>query len=440
MVYNPANIAKGFFSGIHAAQSEQTRGLNIEKTKKEMLAKEQQKQKGEEISGLLGKFVGDEEGRHEIAGELIGLGTEGVKALQAGSTYIATQDKAKTAKSTAEQKKGGEDLVNAFPYAMNVKDETEWKTQAFPFVADAFIRSGGDPELIRRLNDMPMAEAQEVMAKMWDEEVTQKSGSFKTYQSKKEPEKTYSLNMANPEDVDFLEKNSKDLILAPTREITGKPEDFATDKAADDMAKVEASTSNFLADIYEAQDFVRDNPGALTDVSGLARIGTNLMANVDTLARDFDVEFEDEEVLNAATYAETFKDLGIANAEMKSIMVGLASQQAIINNPSGRISDRDLKVAMQQIGTSIQNPEGFIRITDRLAKRADRVFRSQYKSRSKGNKSFEGDLGLRKVAEVGSKYNFNAMSIEELDGLDVNSMSKSELEAAEKRWNELSGT
>ena len=86
MVYNPANVAKGFLGGVAAGQQQQARGLDIEKMRKEMRAKEAQERKRGQISGLLGQYVGDEKGRGAAEKGLIGLGVPGVQALQTGAT------------------------------------------------------------------------------------------------------------------------------------------------------------------------------------------------------------------------------------------------------------------------------------------------------------------------------------------------------------------
>jgi hypothetical protein len=393
MVYDPSNVATGFLSGIGEAQAQKGREMNMEIAQTEMNTRAAKAKKEQRIGGLLQQYMG---GDTKAAGMLAGQGVSGLQALAVGDKYLSGQQKAKADKMKSAQEAAAKDFASAIPFSLNVQDEQEWKTQAFPYLADKFVQAGGDPALVRQINDLPMAEAQGIIREMTGEAKATKA-TTKTYQSKSDPDKTYTLNMNNPEDVKFIEENKADLIPAATRQIQGKPEDFSTDKTADDMAKIEAATRTFIADIREAQDFVKSNPAALTDVSSLARIGTNIAANIDVLRQDFDVDVEDESILEVETYTDTLKELGIDNAEMRSIMVGLAAQQAIINNPSGRISDKDIKLAMDQIGSSIQTAEGFIRITDRIANRADRVFRAQYKSRSKGKKDFEGDVGLGEV-------------------------------------------
>lgn len=241
----------------------------------------------------------------------------------------------------------------------------------------------------------PPEEQNEMINAILGKEAKVPTGDYQVYQKSDDPEDTILVNEAMPEDQALLAEN-RHWKKAPTTVIQGTPADFESSKVADDMGKIESATRNFIADIYEAQDFVRDNPAALTDVAGLARVGTYISANIDALRTELKVDLESEAVLDATSYFDELKELGITSAEMSSITIGLAAQQAIINNPGGRISDRDMKTAIKQVGANVQEPEGFIRVTGRLARRADRVFRNQYKSRSKEGKDFVGDLGLRK--------------------------------------------
>ena len=327
-------------------------------------------------------------------------------------------------------------MNDALPYIMNVTDEQEWRTQAFPYIADAFIQSGGDPELVRRLDKMPMDQAKQVMQQMFDEATTKAPAkpSYETWTNTATGEKrTFDKGSMTEEDKAFM-ADQANIEKAPGRQITGTPADFSTNKIADEMAKAEAATTNFIADIYEAQDFVKSNPDALTTVAGMARVATNISANLAALRSSFGAEFENENIMDAENYAGTFKELGIASAEMKSIMIGLGMQQAIINNPDGRISGPDVKFAMEQIGTSIQTPEGFIRVSSRLANRADRVFKTRYKARSKGNKAFAGDLGARKSTKG---KDISKMSLGDLRGIDRGRMTEEEKKQAFDRWEEL---
>ena len=68
--------------------------------------------------------------------------------------------------------------------------------------------------------------------------------------------------------------------------------------------------------------------------------------------------------------------------------------------------------------------------------RAVRVFKTRYKTRSKGKKAFEGDLGLRKTVE---DKDVSTMSLDELRNLDRTRMSAEEKKRAFDRWEELSG-
>ncbi|MEE8114542.1 MAG: hypothetical protein V3T23_09320 [Nitrososphaerales archaeon] len=391
--------------------------------------------KQNEIAGFLGKISQGGEGAEQARVGLAGLGPEGVSALGGLQSVEDQQQAIKQSQQAAAMQGFQQNALFAL-----AGDDAELE-RATPFLARMAQGGGITDEVIQGIVKMPVAKRRQAIQKALGISRAQEKGDFilvdAVHPETGKPVKarfdkntgemslvkgfevagkaaptggleTVTMPDGSKRSFDVTKSDQRKEYLAakeagaiddPTRQVVGKPEDFSTDKIADEMANIEASTRNFIADIGEAQDFVKENPAALTTVSGLARVATNISANIDTLRQDFDVEFE-EGVLDAESYLDTFKELGIENAEMQSIMIGLASQQAIINNPSGRVSDRDLKTAMQQIGSSIQNAEGFIRVTDRLASRADRVFRNQYKSRSKDKKDFEGDLGLVEEAVI----------------------------------------
>lgn len=439
MVFDPSRIAKGFLGGVAAARQEvaagqlqQVRGLDIERMRKEMRSKETQERKREQISGLLGQFVGGEGDKKQVAGQLAGLGAPGVQALQTGTAYLQTQRAAEQQQATAEQKAAGEKLVNALPYAMNVTDEQEWRTQAFPYVADAFVQSGGDPELVRRLNTMPMNQAKQIMQQMFDDAKAPKGGNFKTYQSKSDPGKTYTLNMNNPDDVAFLEKNQADLISAPSRRVTGKPGEFGlTKKQGEELKESEIATKQAIATAGDILGKLAENPDLLSTASGVAQFVSGLGSEIRSAARIAGVDIP-ESVSNIANYEEVFDALPVMNKVTRGLVFDLALSYAAASGlGTGKaLTDRDVARALERVGAGgFNTPLARVAAIKDVSRILARNFGIRYETLT--GKAYEGDLGLK-----GAK-DYSEMSRTDLMKLDINIMSREELTAASQALKDL---
>jgi hypothetical protein len=178
---------------------------------------------------------------------------------------------------------------------------------------------------------------------------------------------------------------------APAQQEVGKPGSYSAKKVESDMDSRVAATTNFIADLKDMRDLIEKNPDALTVVGTGARIAANVMSNIKPLERVFDSRFDNERLLEVEHYSDKFKQLGIDNAVLQSIIIGVAAQQAILNNPGGRISESDMKNAIDQTGANLQSAEGAIAVVKHLAQRAERMLKNEYRARLK--KEFSGDLG-----------------------------------------------
>lgn len=431
MVFNPARVSQSYYQGLASGEARKQRGLDEKRIKREEAAKAKTAAQTARIEGLTGAYAGGDPTAEQ---GLLQEGPKGIAAAQEVQDYRLGQTEATRETQQFDREGAERELTQTLPRALTITDPAEWD-QFEAWARPRSLAAGTSPEMYDQIAAMPMEQAQSFLRQQMEgkPEATP-SGGIKNVEM---PDKTRrSFDLTNPaQRADYQASIEEGGVDVPTRAIQGTPEDFSSNKIADEMAKAESATTNFIADIYEAQEFVKQNPAALTDASGLARIASNVGTNVNVLMNGFDVEFENEAVQDATTYTSSLTELGIDNVEMQSIMIGLATQQAIINNPGGRISDRDVKDAMKQIGASIQNAEGFIRVSDRLAKRADRIFKNQYKSRSKDKTAFDGDLGLK----IGGK-DFANMTAKELGKLDMDSMTPEEIDAAEAAWEALNAT
>ncbi len=396
MVFDPERVAKGFLGGVAAGQQQQVRGLDIERMRKEMRAKEAQERKREQISGLLGQFVGGEGDRQQITGQLVGLGRPGVEALQAGEGLLGQRQQQQLQQDTTTQKAAGQKLVNALPYAMNVTDEQEWRTQAFPYIADAFVQSGGDPELVRRLNTMPMDQAKQVMQQMFQEaQAKTPTGDYKTYQDT-ETGQTITLNEADPRDQQYLRENRENLIPAPSREEVGKPGEFAvTKKQGEELKESEIATKQAIAGANDLLAKLTETPDLLQTATGIAQFASGVGSEIRSAARAAGVDIP-EEITDIAAYEDTFAELGIKNKVAKGLAFDLALSYAAASGlGTGRaLTDRDIRLAMQRIGAGgMDTPAARKAAIQDVQRVLERNFKIRYESLT--GKPYPGELGLK---------------------------------------------
>lgn len=430
------DVARGFLSGLQAGQLQKQRGLNIEAMRKRMAAEKRKEEKEQQISGLLTRQV---TGDREAERGLIGLGREGVQAATLGRGYLAGVREEEQAQVTAQQEAAGRQVVEAVPYAMNVRDEREWRQNAFPYLADAYIRSGGRPELVQQIDRLPMAEAQRVIGQMFNEALpkqTTRAPNVKTYQSKSEPGKTYTLDVNNPEDLAFIRENQQDLIPAPTRQEAGAPGAFGpTKKEISGLRESEIATKQAIATSNDLLDKIEKNPDLLQSATSLAQVASGLGSEIRTAARVAGVDIP-EEVTDIAAYEDTFDELGIENKVAKGLAFDLALAYAAASGlGSGRaLTDRDIRLAMERIGAGgLDTPAARKAAIQGVQRVLDRNFRIRHETIA--GTPYEGDLGVR-TEDVGQR-DFNAMTIEDLQGLNFGELTPEELDAAEQRWNEL---
>lgn len=386
------SVFESYKSGLQARQAETSaksteefKGLQMESVRAAMRSRKATAVRAAGVDQAYSLYgSGDVAGAKEA---FRGLGVEGRAALK----DIGASEKATREQAIAELQQWG-------PAAMQMKGDE--RGQSDLWLAQKMQEAGAIGAGVARSYMQSDPETKDAILKSLSTGDTSRiPGDWVEYD--KGDGTTIMMNEADTEDQEMIRANRDTWKLVPKRKEVGVPGEFATDKRAAEFSDAAAATENLVTDIYELQDFIKENPDALTTAAGAARVATNLKANVDVLMSAFDVEVEDESVLDVENYEDFFdsiKGLGTASGEVKSMVLGVGAQLAIINNPGGRISDFDLKNAIRQLSGDIQTAEGFLKVTDRLAKRAVRVFRVRYKKEV--GKEYEGSLGLREKKEI----------------------------------------
>ncbi len=178
--------------------------------------------------------------------------------------------------------------------------------------------------------------------------------------------------------------------------LTGGVDDLGlSNTEATKMRDAEVATRSFMATANDALQLLNENPDINTFVASAAGTINNLQQEARALARNTGMEF-DESLLDPSKHNATFDELGIRQAQMKSLITSLAYTQALANNPDGRVSNADLERAIQEVGGSAADPRAFAQTLMDVAQRTDRRFKIDYETRLK--KPFEGDTGFSELS------------------------------------------
>jgi hypothetical protein len=172
----------------------------------------------------------------------------------------------------------------------------------------------------------------------------------------------------------------------------GKPEDFNTTSAEfRQLRDRESATMAAIATVGDMLGMLQENPNINTFVSSAAGLVNNLTAEAKALASAAGMQDEVNRLINPDTFSGEFNELGIRNRQMQSLVSNLAYTVARANDPSGRVSDADVRNAVREIGSSSSDPIAFARVLNDVARRAERSFQIDYKTRTGGD--FTGSLG-----------------------------------------------
>ena len=162
------------------------------------------------------------------------------------------------------------------------------------------------------------------------------------------------------------------------------------DMEARELRSSAVGTINFANTAKDAIALLDETEDINTFVAGAAGIINDLQQEFKAIGRQIGVDF-DESRLDPEGHEETFDDLGIKNARMKSLITTLAYARALSNNPDGRISTPDLREAIKEIGATASDPRAFKQVLEDVSRRAARSFRTNYRART-GNE-YAGEYG-----------------------------------------------
>jgi hypothetical protein len=142
-------------------------------------------------------------------------------------------------------------------------------------------------------------------------------------------------------------------------------------------------------------DLVRSNPDINTATARLGALGSGALQEAGAMARFLGVP---RETFDPSRYSPVFKQMGIENAAIQSLITSLAFQAAASSGQSGRdISNRDVERFISQIGGSYSDPAAFMRSLQETVNGVNRDFANRYESVYR--KPFEGDLGIPEFSE-----------------------------------------
>ncbi len=179
------------------------------------------------------------------------------------------------------------------------------------------------------------------------------------------------------------------------------------------------STQQSIASINDIMDMLDENPNINTWVAQAGGVINNLAAETEAL---FGVAGDDADLRDMTTYGEVLKEMGMANAELESLVVDLAYTTAR-SREGGVLSKSDVENAIRTIGGKNRDAETFKRVLNSFARRLDRNFRIKHTSLFGNDKPFEGDLGYRKAGkkkEVTAKTGTRKVSAGAIEKLAAN--------------------
>lgn len=150
------------------------------------------------------------------------------------------------------------------------------------------------------------------------------------------------------------------------------------------LRDAEVATRSLVATAQDAIDLLRKNPNANTMTAGVARFANDLQQEATAFASNMGLDIE-EGALDPSNYEGEFQELGIENAQMKSLLTSLAFQAAAASGQTGRsVSDRDVQRFIKEVGAQNADPMAFAQTLRDVANRAVRRFQTNYEVRTRG--------------------------------------------------------
>jgi hypothetical protein len=252
----------------------------------------------------------------------------------------------------------------------------------------------------------------------------------------------------------------------------GKPEDFAP-KVLDDIDEAIRFASNSLNLSSRVKDIIRESPEALGLPGTVSEFAREAVATAENTARLFGgshavvVDGEEKEASLGTMLQKAENDnrefldswanrlfgelrlnrAGISHARIRGTLVGLAYAVARSVDPSGRLSDFDVKTQLDRIGQS-SDPEIFLAVIQDLEEDVVSNFETVVGNVQRRNPDaalnapdLRGRFGIgrtsaRSAARITPEI-INAMSPEELVDIDPSGLTGPAVDAYDARLDEL---
>lgn len=199
--------------------------------------------------------------------------------------------------------------------------------------------------------------------------------------------------------VQFVPLDSNKIRPIDTQE-TGTTDELGIgDTEQRQLNDAQVATRNYIGTIGDAVNLLEGNQDVNTFVSQGAGLINSLTQEAEALARNtnmWNIDEPEDELLDPKQYKGTFKELGIENDELESLLTSMAYMQARTTfGESGRLSDTDVQLALRSLGAQHSDPEALREVLHMNARLAERGFRNNFQVRT--GQEFQGNLGTDRL-------------------------------------------
>lgn len=199
--------------------------------------------------------------------------------------------------------------------------------------------------------------------------------------------------------VQFVPLDSNKIRPIDTQE-TGTTDELGIgDTEQRQLNDAQVATRNYIGAIGDATELIGENQDINTFVSQGAGVVNSLTQEAEALARNTDmwgIDEPEDQLLKPQQYEGTFKELGIENDKLQSLLTSMAYMQARTTfGESGRLSDTDVQLALRSLGAQSGDPESLRDVLQMNARMAERGFRNNFQVRT--GQEFQGNLGTDRL-------------------------------------------
>lgn len=164
------------------------------------------------------------------------------------------------------------------------------------------------------------------------------------------------------------------------------------------LNEAQISTRNYIDTVRDGLEMLSQQPDINTFIGKAASLVNDFRQEAKAFARSTGVEF-DEGIFDVSVHEDSFRQLGIDNQRMQSLITSLAFQRAAAEKGGqGRISNRDIERFIAEVGGGSSDPVSLAQTLVDTARRAARQFETRYEVSTGG--AFAGDLGLDRLPSL----------------------------------------